>query len=533
MTSPTWGDPLVSAALRDVVDDLGRRTAFAPPRLRAALNDDLGSRAHEFRAAIDALVLAAEASVPQSLLDGVPSADLPEQLASVGLLPEAAQWAVENWATALRIPQVTEAPPAAPPPTALPPTALPPTAAPPVARPPAKEPPVSLPATALPVAAAATALPDVVGTPAKAGPAGPAARVPVPVQKAASGPASGTSSPLATRAQSEDGPRRGRVWLIAGSAAAVVGLVAAVGVAGALGRDGDDGTAASRTPIVTTESGAGRVTPTPSSTARATPPATAQESPKAAELAPLVVLAHEGGWERAAPETTASLVDAARRGAAAETDVRWTSDGVAILIHDERVIPPMRCAKGRQYVVAQTTWAVLKSKCWTSASAYKDKKAHRIPTFAEGAAAVAAVPGARLFAEVKVEQSPKQIGTFLRILRDNGLIDRTVVTSFLPGELAKLRTAARRAGTDVRLMQFVRDDSDLTPSAARKAGLWAVAVRQDAVTKKYVKSLHAASLKVIAWTINETSGWSKARAAGVDYVLTDRPIAYRAWLKGN
>ena len=61
-------------------------------------------------------------------------------------------------------------------------------------------------------------------------------------------------------------------------------------------------------------------------------------------------------------------------------------------------------------------------------------------------------------------------------------------------------------------------------------GLWAVAVNYDVAAKSYIAQLKKAGLVVIVWTVNEEQAWAKAKAAGADKVLTDKPRAYAAWL---
>jgi glycerophosphoryl diester phosphodiesterase len=60
--------------------------------------------------------------------------------------------------------------------------------------------------------------------------------------------------------------------------------------------------------------------------------------------------------------------------------------------------------------------------------------------------------------------------------------------------------------------------------------LWAVAVNYDVASKDYIAELKKAGLIVVVWTVNEEQAWAKARSAGADKVLTDKPRAYAAWL---
>ena len=60
--------------------------------------------------------------------------------------------------------------------------------------------------------------------------------------------------------------------------------------------------------------------------------------------------------------------------------------------------------------------------------------------------------------------------------------------------------------------------------------MWAVAVNHDVATKDYITELKKAGLVAIVWTVNEEQAWAKARSAGAEKVLTDKPRAYADWL---
>jgi glycerophosphoryl diester phosphodiesterase len=60
--------------------------------------------------------------------------------------------------------------------------------------------------------------------------------------------------------------------------------------------------------------------------------------------------------------------------------------------------------------------------------------------------------------------------------------------------------------------------------------LWAVAVNYDVATEDYIAELKKAGIIVVVWTVNEERAWAKAKSAGANKVLTDKPRAYAAWL---
>jgi glycerophosphoryl diester phosphodiesterase len=255
---------------------------------------------------------------------------------------------------------------------------------------------------------------------------------------------------------------------------------------------------------------------------------------------PLIVLAHRGGFEKYPHETLPALVSAAQAGEAVETDVQWTSDNVPILMHEDVTTAagkanadvPMVCTGG-PYVIAKTTWSVLKSHCKTIALAAKDGTRYPIATLDDAMKNIAAVPGARIFAEVKVEhQTVAQTALFLSIIEKYGMAKRAVVTSFFPDALARVRTQGEADGVAIDLMRFVQPTNGQLPSVSELAGehLYAVAIRFNGVTRPYVSALKAKKLVVIDWTVNTKAQWATAKAAGVTTVLTDLPDTYRAAL---
>ena len=262
------------------------------------------------------------------------------------------------------------------------------------------------------------------------------------------------------------------------------------------------------------------------------PTSTATEPPKLGGAGAPLVLAHRGGDEAFAWQTIPAFQHAARLGAHVETDVRWTKDGVAVLVHDAGTTPGMECESGNLQV-AETDLSVLRDQCRSAAGASTNGKRYPIPTFAEGVAAVAKVPGAQIFAEVKVDQGARQNRHFVETIKNARMIDRAVVTSDTPDRLAEIRAEAQEQGEgDLRTMLFVSGER---PSGAQLADqeLWGVAVKADIISKAYVKRLQDQGLKVMMWIVNTPQSWEQADDVGADLILTDKPEAYGKWAKIN
>ena len=230
------------------------------------------------------------------------------------------------------------------------------------------------------------------------------------------------------------------------------------------------------------------------------------------------ILAHRGGDEKYPLQTLESLTTAADDGFAVETDVRWTSDNHAVIIHDEAATQGLRC--DRPYQVSKTTWKELSEHC---RSFPKKGKTYPPATYASVMEGLAG-SSSWVYVEVKVDQNAAQNREFIDVIRSNGLSDRTVVTSNSLDRLAEIEKLA----PDLPRMLFIGEKVPASRLEGEK--LWAVAVNQDIAAKDYIAELKEAGLIVIVWTVNEERAWAKARSAGADKVLTDKPSAYAAWL---
>ncbi|MEO6472088.1 MAG: glycerophosphodiester phosphodiesterase, partial [Aeromicrobium sp.] len=240
-----------------------------------------------------------------------------------------------------------------------------------------------------------------------------------------------------------------------------------------------------------------------------------------------IVLAHRGGDETYAWQTLPAFKDAARVGAAIETDVRWTKDGVAVLVHDAGTTPGMECAGG-SHVVAETDWPVLRDDCLSAAAASSNGKRYGIPTFNDAVSAIAGIAGAEIYPEIKVPQNETQVRQFIGILTNVRMNDRAVITSSKPEELDKMHARAEKDGVNVRLMQFVSKKP--IPVADLTQNLWGVAVETDIATESYVKELRAKGLKVMVWIVNTPAQWEAANRLKADIIMTDKPATYGEWV---
>ena len=210
---------VVAAALVTVVGDFGWSLPAA--RVRALLNDVLGTEARPAQAEVNAAVAAADAGVPAALHAGTGPAELGALVAEGGVEPELALWAVGAWAAAMADDAATATVPgptggAAPAEGAPSRAALPP-----------------------PIAAGAAA--GAAGAAGASGASGASGATPPPPAPPASSPSGGAEPPVEVPVDAPDRRRRLVGTVVAAAIVAVVAVVVIVAIAV---RSSDSGSAA-------------------------------------------------------------------------------------------------------------------------------------------------------------------------------------------------------------------------------------------------------------------------------------------------
>lgn len=255
--------------------------------------------------------------------------------------------------------------------------------------------------------------------------------------------------------------------------------------------------------------------------AAAAPPAMA-----AACVTPGVV-AHRGGVERYTENTRDAFRDASNTGAGFwETDVRFTSDNVPVIMHDDTVD---RTTNGTG-AVADLTYAQI--------AALRTDDDQPVPTLAE-IMNDQSVDKAYAFVEPKVMPTDAQWVTFIAALtsRVSAGTPRPAIESF---DTAVLDQVAVRLPAYTRaLVQSVgdADPADITGHAT------ILLKHHDAITSARLAKWTGAGLRVYAWadlSADPQSEWeriadfsSDATAGSVSAYITGTPAAYLAWRKAR
>jgi glycerophosphoryl diester phosphodiesterase len=231
-----------------------------------------------------------------------------------------------------------------------------------------------------------------------------------------------------------------------------------------------------------------------------------------------LAIAHRGGAGLAPENTMAAFARSYALGIRyLETDLRTTSDGVCVAVHDASLL---RTA-GVDVRVRDLTWAQL-----SGVRVFGGEPVPRLEDLLE------AFPDARFTVDLK---DPRAIGPLARTLRRTGSGDRVcvagsadrwladvravmgdgIVTAMGWESLARLATAARLG---IRPSGVVRAPFAHVPLRLRRVPIF---------VDRLVAMAHELGAQVLVWTVDEPARMHRLLDAGVDGIFTDRPDVLR------
>ena len=260
------------------------------------------------------------------------------------------------------------------------------------------------------------------------------------------------------------------------------------------------------------------------------------------------VLAHRGASETAAEHTLAAYRAALDGGAdGLECDVRLTSDGVPVCIHDRRV---NRTSNGRG-VVSSLELAELAALDFSASTHGRRRRREPAPRVEEVDRDGAGVLTLERLLDVVMEHGsdvelaietkhPTRYGPSVErrvvgLLQSRGL-DRapapgrpTVrLMSFSALALSRVKQLAPDLPTVFLVNRLVSPlAAGYLPAGADTVGPSISALRH---SPRYVERVHRRGRQVYVWTVNTPEDVEVCRRAGVDAIITDRPRAVRAML---
>lgn len=216
-----------------------------------------------------------------------------------------------------------------------------------------------------------------------------------------------------------------------------------------------------------------------------------------------------------APENTAlSLVTAEQLGVdEVEFDVRVSSDGVAVISHDDHL--------GR--VLGAEDAPSVSASTWAQLQALQLPRGQRLLTFAEGLE----LTQADLQVEVKAASAAAVVAEVLADYPDEQR--RCMLTSFQVPILAELQHLLPDLPRGVIADAY----TDEVRQAAASVKATTVLTGWDGLTPKVVEELHAGGLRVAVWPVRDQQDADRAVELGVDMITADAPAAARDWLDAS
>ncbi len=239
-----------------------------------------------------------------------------------------------------------------------------------------------------------------------------------------------------------------------------------------------------------------------------------------------VVVAHRGSRYLWPENTMAAFAGAVATGAQqVETDLRVTSDGVVVCIHDATV-DRTTDGSGR---VADLDFARVSRLDAGFRHRGPDGYSHRgegvgVPALAE---LVTSFPDLELVLDVK---TPAVIPGLLGLFASHDLYDRAVVGSFRESWLRDVR---RMSGGRIRtsvgagaVRRWLATPRRRPPTHALHVPLQYMGVR--VVDDRLLDSARQAGVPVYVWTVNQPTEMRRLVGLGVTGIVTDRPDLARA-----
>ena len=237
-----------------------------------------------------------------------------------------------------------------------------------------------------------------------------------------------------------------------------------------------------------------------------------------------LVLGHRGARREAPENTLPAFRRALEVGAdGVELDARLSADGQVIVFHDDRL---ERTTDGRG-AVARASWDELR---------HLDAGSHFSPAFAGTrictlAEALEVLRPARLV-NVELKGPPEDTGLERRVLevvRQAGLGERVVFSSFAPEHLRRLR--ALDGGAALAWLYNWLWQTEQAFALAGEVGLWGLHPAGRAVRAGLIRRAHQLGLRVVPWTVNAEAAVLRMARWGIDGLITDRPGDVRRWIE--
>jgi glycerophosphoryl diester phosphodiesterase len=224
--------------------------------------------------------------------------------------------------------------------------------------------------------------------------------------------------------------------------------------------------------------------------------------------------AHRGACALAPENTLAAFQAALDLGCDwMETDLRLTSDDIAVLFHDAKVDRTTN-AKGKLGAMSLSQVLRLDAGSWFD----RRFAGERVPTLDEALAWCKGRCGLNF--EIKEEDRVEELVRLLATkFRAHGSLDRILFSSFRGSDLSKLRAAFPHG----RLAWLASRKTQGLTRWNRSVRLSALHPKDLLVNRRLMRRCRALGLAVHVWVVNRPRRLRQLEALGVDGVMTDDP----------
>lgn len=213
------------------------------------------------------------------------------------------------------------------------------------------------------------------------------------------------------------------------------------------------------------------------------------------------VVDHRGANQRDENTVPAIRLNA-RRGQSIEIDVRATSDGHLILMHDRTFT---RTTNGDGLVVAETTFAKARTL-------RTDPRREIIPTLGE-ALTSAAPHDVDVYLDVK-DRTDEVLLRVAKAIRNHDMRDRALVTSW---------TGKMNGLTDGILLQYKPRGAQPTVADAEQKDASSVGLMPRQMSHNLVRGLRRAGIEVHSRLVSTPEAWDRVTEYRIHGALTNRP----------
>ena len=243
-----------------------------------------------------------------------------------------------------------------------------------------------------------------------------------------------------------------------------------------------------------------------------------------------LIIGHRGASAVAPENTTAAFREAIAVGAdGIEFDVRLTRDGIPVVIHDST----LRRTGGLRHRVAELTWTEI-SKVDVGSWFGQTFANETVPSLAE-LFTLFQSNNSTLYLEMKSDSTSDQrplAEACVRAIEEHSLRERVIVECFQLPALTILKEIDPEIKTVALFEPSFTSPSVLSDqriiNQAKNIGAAALALHHRLARESLVQKAKAAGLHVAVWTVDDPTWIERARAVGIDALITNDPAAMLA-----